>query len=83
MVKWMVDARRVYRRNADGEGVVCVNGPIITVDLHGLMQADAYRSWPRHDQCYGHWLREEQLEQGYRLGCQVDAKDEALEVEIG
>ena len=28
------------------------------------------------------WFSEEQLEQGYRLGCQVYAKDEALEVEL-
>ena len=28
------------------------------------------------------WFSTEQLEQGYRLGCQVYAKDEALEVEI-
>ena len=28
------------------------------------------------------WFKEAQLEQGYRLGCQVYAKDEALEVEI-
>ena len=28
------------------------------------------------------WFSTEQLEQGYRLGCQVYAKDEALEVDI-
>lgn len=28
------------------------------------------------------WFSEEQLERGYRLGCQVYAKDEALEVEL-
>ena len=28
------------------------------------------------------WFSEEQLEQGYRLGCQVYADDEALEVEL-
>ena len=28
------------------------------------------------------WFTEEQLEAGYRLGCQVYAKDEALEVEV-
>ena len=29
------------------------------------------------------WFSTDHLEQGYRLGCQVYAKDEALEVEIG
>jgi len=29
------------------------------------------------------WFSAEQLEQGYRLGCQVYTKAEALEVEIG
>ena len=28
------------------------------------------------------WFKEEQLEQGYRLGYQVYAKNEALEIEI-
>lgn len=28
------------------------------------------------------WFKEVQLQQGYRLGCQVYAKDVALEVEI-
>lgn len=28
------------------------------------------------------WFSEQQLEQGYRLGCQVYTKDEALEVEV-
>ena len=28
------------------------------------------------------WFSTEQLEQGYRLGCQAYAKDEALEVDI-
>ena len=28
------------------------------------------------------WFSEEQLEQGFRLGCQVYTRDEALEVEV-
>ena len=40
----MVDARSVYQRNTDGEGVACVNDPFMKIDLHGLMQADAKKA---------------------------------------